>query len=73
MSLQQGTVGMPFDFQPTMKGTLVELRPLRPDDADDLFASRQTRSFGNSIPFAIAISPTYLAPSFVSRWSPAAR
>ncbi len=29
---------MPFDFQPTMKGALVELRPLRPDDADDLFA-----------------------------------
>jgi N-acetyltransferase len=29
---------MPFDFQPTMKGTLVELRPLRADDADDLFA-----------------------------------
>ena len=29
---------MTFDFQPTMKGALVELRPLRPDDADDLFA-----------------------------------
>jgi N-acetyltransferase len=29
---------MSFDFQPTMKGMLVELRPLRPDDADDLFA-----------------------------------
>ena len=29
---------MPFDFQPTMKGALVELRPLRQDDADDLFA-----------------------------------
>lgn len=29
---------MAFDFQPTMKGPLVELRPLRPDDADDLFA-----------------------------------
>jgi hypothetical protein len=29
---------MPFDFQPTMKGMLVELRPLRRDDADDLFA-----------------------------------
>jgi N-acetyltransferase len=29
---------MPFDFQPTMKGALVELRPLRPDDADNLFA-----------------------------------
>ena len=29
---------LPFDFQPTLKGSLVELRPLRPDDADDLFA-----------------------------------
>jgi Acetyltransferases, including N-acetylases of ribosomal proteins len=29
---------MPFDFQPTLKGALVELRPLRKDDADDLFA-----------------------------------
>ena len=29
---------MPFDFQPTLKGALVELRPLHPDDADDLFA-----------------------------------
>ncbi|MFY9844999.1 MAG: GNAT family N-acetyltransferase [Terriglobales bacterium] len=29
---------MPFDFQPTLKGALVELRPLRPDDADALFA-----------------------------------
>ena len=29
---------MPFDFQPTLKGALVELRPLRSDDADALFA-----------------------------------
>jgi N-acetyltransferase len=29
---------MSFDFQPTVKGALVELRPLRADDADDLFA-----------------------------------
>ena len=29
---------MPFDFQPTLRGALVELRPLRPDDADDLYA-----------------------------------
>jgi len=29
---------MPFDFQPTLKGTLLELRPLRQEDADDLFA-----------------------------------
>ena len=28
---------MPFDFQPTMRGALAELRPLRPGDADDLF------------------------------------
>src|SRR5271165_1603879 len=29
---------MPFDFQPTMKGVLIELRPLHAEDADDLFA-----------------------------------
>ena len=29
---------MPFDFQPTLKGVFVELRPLRSDDADELFA-----------------------------------
>ena len=29
---------MPFDFQPTLKGSLVELRPLRAEDVDDLFA-----------------------------------
>ena len=28
---------MPFDFQPTMKGALVGLRPLRPEDWDGLF------------------------------------
>ena len=29
---------MPFDLQPTLTGRLVELRPLRPDDFDALFA-----------------------------------
>jgi N-acetyltransferase len=29
---------MAFDFQPTLTGALVELRPLREEDADDLFA-----------------------------------
>jgi N-acetyltransferase len=29
---------MPFDLQPTLKGALVELRPLRAEDAEDLFA-----------------------------------
>lgn len=28
----------PFDLQPTLKGKLLELRPLRPDDFDDLYA-----------------------------------
>ena len=28
----------PFDAQPTLKGDLVELRPLRPDDYDPLYA-----------------------------------
>jgi N-acetyltransferase len=29
---------MPFDLQPTLKGTLLQLRPLREEDWDDLFA-----------------------------------
>ena len=29
---------MPFDPQPTLRGDLLELRPLRPTDFDDLFA-----------------------------------
>jgi N-acetyltransferase len=29
---------MPFDLQPTLKGTLLGLRPLRPDDFHDLYA-----------------------------------
>ena len=29
---------MPFELQPTLAGTLLELRPLRPDDFDQLFA-----------------------------------
>ena len=29
---------MPFDLQPTLKGELLTLRPLRPEDFDDLYA-----------------------------------
>ena len=29
---------MPFDLQPTLKGNLLELRPLKPEDFDDLYA-----------------------------------
>src|SRR5215467_4210002 len=29
---------MPFDLQPVLKGELLELRPLRAEDFDDLFA-----------------------------------
>jgi N-acetyltransferase len=28
---------MPFDLQPTLKGELLELRPLQPEDFDDLY------------------------------------
>ncbi len=31
-------VGMPFDLQPVLKGELLELRPLRATEFDDLFA-----------------------------------
>lgn len=30
---------MDFDLQPTLTGTLIEIRPLRPDDFDALFAA----------------------------------
>ena len=29
---------MPFELQPTLQGELLELRPLRPEDFDDLYA-----------------------------------
>jgi N-acetyltransferase len=29
---------MSFDFQPTLKGEILELRPLRAEDFDDLYA-----------------------------------
>ena len=29
---------MPFDLQPVLKGELLELRPLRPEDFHDLYA-----------------------------------
>ena len=29
---------MPFELQPILKGELIELRPLAPEDWDDLFA-----------------------------------
>ena len=34
---------MPFDLQPTLRGDLVELRPLRPDDWDAVFAAGSDR------------------------------
>jgi RimJ/RimL family protein N-acetyltransferase len=34
---------MPFDLQPNLKGELVELRPLTPEDWDDLFAIASDR------------------------------
>jgi N-acetyltransferase len=34
----RGIPPMPFDLQPVLKGELVELRPLRPEDYDALFA-----------------------------------
>jgi RimJ/RimL family protein N-acetyltransferase len=33
-----GKPSMPFDLQPTLKGRLIELRPLRAEDFDDLYA-----------------------------------
>ena len=33
-----GRIKMAFDLQPTLKGELLELRPLRPEDFQDLYA-----------------------------------
>jgi N-acetyltransferase len=33
-----GAPGMPFDLQPILRGELLTLRPLRPEDFDDLYA-----------------------------------
>ena len=30
---------MPFELQPTLRGDFVELRPLRPDDWDTVYAA----------------------------------
>jgi len=38
MGMMKSLELMPFDLQPTLKGALVELRPLRPNDADALYA-----------------------------------
>lgn len=35
---RRGVTLVPFDLQPTLTGTLVELRPLRPDDFAPLYA-----------------------------------
>src|SRR5438045_8772506 len=34
---------MAFELQPNLKGELIELRPLRPEDWDDLFAVASDR------------------------------
>jgi len=37
--LDRRRTGVEFDLQPTLKGNLIELRPLRPQDFDALFAA----------------------------------
>jgi N-acetyltransferase len=39
MRTRRGNTSDEFDLQPTLKGDLIELRPLQPDDFDALFAA----------------------------------
>jgi RimJ/RimL family protein N-acetyltransferase len=39
MNVNAGELRMPFDRQPVLKGALVELRPLRAEDFDELYAA----------------------------------
>jgi len=63
---------MPFDFQPVLKGKLLELRPLRAEDFDDLFLVAADPSFGSNIRRRIATSKTISGASSVKPWSVAA-
>lgn len=38
MTVDEAEINMCFDLQPTLKGQLLELRPLREEDFDDLYA-----------------------------------
>jgi hypothetical protein len=42
---------MPFDLQPILKGELLELRPLRPDDFARADASGSPRIVGGHLDF----------------------
>lgn len=55
---------MPFDFQPTLKGSLVELRPLRPDDANDLFAVASDPLIWEQHPARDRYKPDVFSPFF---------
>jgi N-acetyltransferase len=55
---------MPFDFQPNLSGHLVELRPLRPDDFDALFAAASDPLIWQQHPASDRYKPEVFATLF---------
>jgi len=56
-----------FDFQPTLRGELVELRPLQADDAEDLFAVASDPIIWEQHPVRDRYKRKVFAASFVNR------
>ena len=61
---------MSFGLQPHLKGELLELRPLAPEDWDDLFAVASDPLIWEQHPEAIATQKMYLESFSEKRWNP---
>jgi N-acetyltransferase len=62
---------MSFDLQPTLKGELLELRPLRPEDFDDLYAVASDRLIWEQHPskdrYKVEVFTTFFSDALESR------
>jgi RimJ/RimL family protein N-acetyltransferase len=64
---------MPFDLQPVLKGKLLQLRPLREEDWDDLFAVAADPLIWEQHPEPDRYTEKVFADFFARPWNPAAR
>src|SRR5881296_153301 len=64
---------MPFDLQPNLKGELIRLRPLKPEDWDDLFAVASDALIWEQHPESDRYKEDVFGVFFKTLWNPAAR
>jgi hypothetical protein len=62
---------MSFDLQPNLKGELIELRPLTPEDWDDLFAVASDPLIWEQHPECDRYKEDVSKPSSEKPWNPA--